>query len=105
VIEPRKIRLVVEADTVARVKAAPKRPRVTGAEAPPGSKNRARWQRHHRNLGDLTTSGEIRARKPEEIRGLRESRACMQEPTRDTKKARTRSNRGAKENEARRDGW
>jgi hypothetical protein len=48
--------MVVEADTVARVKAAPKPPKVMGAEAPPGSKNRARRQRHHRNLGDLITS-------------------------------------------------
>jgi hypothetical protein len=86
-------------------KAAPKRPRVMGAEAPPGSKNRARKQRHCRNLGDLTTSREDRIRKPEE----KKSEACVSSAhaRRSRKEHEQRAHteyRGAKENEAKRDG-
>ena len=66
----------------------------TQAEAPqePGRSQHFSWK--------------YRTRKPEKkkIRGLRESRACAQEPARDTNKACIHEYRGAKENEATRNG-
>src|SRR6185503_13452496 len=72
---------------------------------PPGSENGARAQRHPRNLRDLVGSSrrtEIRVSRTQ-TRGLRESRACEQEPIAEHEVQRAREVPPSEGNEARRE--